>query len=69
MRGNKKAFRGKRMGCAWWIDGLRIVFQKKKIDDSKMIALSGQAPVLRRLVDCWLREVINWVENRLFLFL
>ena len=30
-------------------------------------ALSGQAPVLRRLVDGWLREVINWVEGGLLL--
>ena len=36
-------FRGKYgLRHTWWIDGLRIVFQNKKIDESKVIALWGK---------------------------
>ena len=47
----------------WWIVGLRIVFQNKKTDESKVIALSGQVWLAPYLVDRWFEDKIQSGEE------
>ena len=53
----KKALAGQTRRRVWWMGDLRIVFQNKKTDESKVIAFSGQAHGVR-LVAYWL-EVLR----------